>query len=241
MRLHPPARVWRSFRDSILRPAHVLEEWSSGRRDRLTSPVKLISWLVFLSWLAGQIISFLYGVSPGAGPSGSSSEERMRRILDSVSWMERPFGDHFRGNGSNFLHLTDNFETIASTVIAFWPSYFVFAGFLALAPWKRLSRTHSLLVAAIETIFILFAGTIAYVMVAIASGGSPSELKFQFAGLWFAAVLLHTGWFLRPFGYGYGRITAIAVLSILYWLLLMALMLGLALALALGWTWVRTS
>ena len=235
VRFGQPLKLWRTLRDSIIRPHRLLAQWKSGARGEIVSPVKLIGWITALHMLSAQIMILVYG----ARAPQRTDEEVAASVISNLSWLETPFGRSVLSDPKLLATFDQAFGYLLSSVLALWPTLFVLAGFLAMAPWRLIDRKTALLAASVETIFIMFSGSVIYLVLAIATSGNDAAHNNLFVAAWLLAVMAHSILFLRHQGFSTRRIVGISLLSVFNMLLLLMLTVAAIILLALGWVSFR--
>ncbi len=230
-----PLKIWRTLRDSIVRPHRLLAQWQSGARGEIVSPVKLIGWITALHMLSAQVMILIYG----AKAPERTDEEVATSIITNLHWLEAPFGRSVLSDPKLLATFNQALGYLMSMVLALWPTLFVIAGFLAMAPWRLINRKTALLAASVETIFIMFSGSVIYLGLAIATSGNDSAHNGFFVAAWLLSVIAHSIHFLRQEGLRTRRIIGISLLSVVYMMLLLMLMVAIIVLAALGWVALR--
>lgn len=176
----PPVKsiLWTAWL-AAAQPEVLSQRWVRGDRQGLTSPVAMMSIVGAVAAFVAAALTNLTGHDVAAADAEAST-----KILAAAPFLAHLLPGAFRAASANPDAFAAHFRQVGAWFVAFWPALFLAPGLIVLAPWRRLSRHDALILACVETVFIMIL-TGVYSALRIAAPGFGGWLGFL---LWLLLV-----------------------------------------------------
>lgn len=178
---------------TLTAPAEVSRRWIERRPMGLASPVAMMGTVTALTAMLGFVLARVLGLAP------QQEAVSFAQLLQATPFLQSPRALAFAAQ--NDAGMVAQLKAIASYLAALWPALFIVPGYLALAPWRRVTSHAALILACVESVFLLMMSA-AYSLLQIALPGPMGGLMALLLPL---ATIAHGAWHVqRLTGAGWG-------------------------------------
>jgi Protein of unknown function (DUF3667) len=168
----PPARVLgRTAWMTIAQPAELTRRWIEGRRQGLATPIAMMSTVTAVTAILGFILLRVSGAEAPAEQKVNFGD-----LLMVAPFLKSSFPHASAYAVGNNDAMLAQFKATGSYLAAFWPALFILPGYLALAPWRRLNSHDALILACVESVFLLIVTGVWSCLKLVAPGVADSGL-----------------------------------------------------------------
>lgn len=160
---------------AVAAPATLTQRWMRGERVGLVSPVAMMGVVTLVTGIAGFLLTRWTGTREAAvvldiGP-----------LMDAAPFLRDRFPKAVTAAALDGKALTEQLRQVSGWFAAFFPSLLIVPGWLALAPWRRIDRRGALILAVVESVFLLIltgVHTSLKLVAPVLAGSTPTMLVF---------------------------------------------------------------
>ncbi|PXA86163.1 hypothetical protein DMC47_35575 [Nostoc sp. 3335mG] len=215
-------------RMAMLQPAELTRCWQAGERWGLISPVAMMSTVTAITAAVGVLLSSLFG----RHDAHTDDSKNLGAVLQLFSFLRHNYPRQYAQAALDPAAFGDKMKQVASYLAMFWPLLFIGPGYLSLSPWKRISQHHALILACVESIFLLIVSGL-YIFLGIASPALAAS-GIVTTLLWMG-TFAHSAWHIRAatgsgWGYAIARPFVAATLYVCLIVIFLAIITALTLA-----------
>lgn len=149
----PPAKaLWTTAWMTLRYPAGLTRRWIEGRRQGLATPIAMMGTVTAVTAIIGFILIRLTGhAAPTEAPL------RFGDLINAAPFLKGMFPRGMQLALRDDAGMVGQFRATGSYLAAFWPALFILPGYIALAPWRRLTTHAALILCCVESVFLLIA------------------------------------------------------------------------------------